>query len=160
MTVRAIFAADDEWGIGKDGTLPWPKNKEDLKWFRECTTGHIVVMGRSTWDDPQMPKPLPNRYNVVVSDRGVPHTDTQPDTTIPRNGVKSYLDNIDKDAWIIGGAKLLQSTLQYVDEVWISRIHGWYFCDTEINIGTEFKLFETNIYHDRNLLIQKYRKSE
>ena len=58
--IRAILAHDAYWGIGKDGDLPWPKNPDDLKWFKECTEGGVVVMGKTTWDS--LPnKPLPKR---------------------------------------------------------------------------------------------------
>lgn len=156
MTVRAIFAADDVWGIGKNGTLPWPKNKADLRWFRDCTEGHIVMMGRRTWQDPQMPKPLPNRYNIVVSNKGLGSKDTRPNMVISRDKVKSYLDNIERDVWIIGGAQLLQATLRFVDEIWISRISGNYRCDTHIDIS-ERSLYEKHYYLDKNLIIEKYR---
>lgn len=159
MTVRAIFAADDTWGIGKNGTLPWPKNSADLKWFRECTEGHIVMMGRRTWQDPKLPKPLPNRYNIVVSDRGLIANDTRPNMIIKRDQVKSYLDVLEKDVWIIGGAQLFQSTLPFVDEIWVSRIQGTYECDTFFEIHTsEFKLHKAVGYVDKNLLIEEYRR--
>jgi len=159
MTVRAIFAADYAWGIGKNGTLPWPKNSADLKWFRECTEGHIVMMGRRTWEDPKLPKPLPNRYNIVVSDRGIGSFDTRPNMVIKRDQVKAYLDLLEKDVWIIGGAQLFQSTLPFVDEIWVSRIRGTYECDTFFEIHTsEFKLHKAVSYVDKNLLIEEYRR--
>ena len=67
--ICSILAATNMGGIGNRGTLPWPHNKEDLAWFKKHTEGHIVVMGRNTWNDPKMPKPLPNRVNCVVSNR-------------------------------------------------------------------------------------------
>ena len=54
--ISSIFAIDASGGIGKDGSLPWPKDSEDLKWFRHNTTGDIVVMGKNTWMDPMMPR--------------------------------------------------------------------------------------------------------
>ena len=48
--MKAILAADTDWGIGKDGTMPWPHNSDDLAWFKECTIDSTVIMGRKTWD--------------------------------------------------------------------------------------------------------------
>ena len=159
MTVRAIFAADDTWGIGKNGTLPWPKNSADLKWFRECTEGNVVMMGRRTWEDPKLPKPLPNRYNIVVTDRGLGAQDDRPNMIIGRDRVKSYLDNIERDVWIIGGAQLLQSTLPFVEEIWVSRIQGIYDCDTFIEVSPfQFRLYEAHEYFDQKLSIEKHRR--
>jgi len=160
MTVRAIFAADDTWGIGKNGTLPWPKNSADLKWFRECTEGDVVMMGRRTWEDPKLPKPLPNRYNIVVSDQGIASHDTRPNIVIKRDQVKKYIDQFEKDVWIIGGAQLLRGSLPYVEEIWVSHIQGGIFdCDTFIEVSpSEFKLYESHDYLDKNLFIKKYRR--
>ena len=62
--IKAILACDEDWGIGKDGELPWPHNSADLKWFKENTTGGVVVMGKSTWDSLPF-KPLPKRENII-----------------------------------------------------------------------------------------------
>jgi dihydrofolate reductase len=43
--IKAILACDEQWGIGKDGDLPWPRNPADLKWFKESTLNDTVVMG-------------------------------------------------------------------------------------------------------------------
>jgi dihydrofolate reductase len=127
--IRAIFACDENWGIGKDNTLPWPHNPADLKWFKECTLGGVVVMGRHTWDS--LPnKPLPNRNNIVITSEVNP-------TYGPYHFVKydSYKSTVKQmsllqPVWIIGGARLLENSLDIVDEIWISRIQGIYDCDT------------------------------
>jgi len=50
--------------IGIDNTLPW-HYKEDLKHFKELTTGNVIIMGRKTFES--IGKPLPNRINVIIS---------------------------------------------------------------------------------------------
>jgi dihydrofolate reductase len=50
--------------IGNNGKLPW-NNPEDLKNFKQCTIGGIVVMGRKTYES--IGRPLPNRRNIVLS---------------------------------------------------------------------------------------------
>lgn len=157
--IRAIFACDSTGGIGKNGTIPWPKNREDLKWFKETTTGEIVMMGRKTWDDPMMPKPLPNRYNIVVSDREVIHG---PNMIVKRVDVEKYLNmfrDINKDVWIIGGGLLLSATVSMCDEIWISRISGDYDCDTRITIPDSFTLYDTHVSEVRDLQLEKYKNA-
>ena len=56
--ICTIFATDQMGTFGNRGTLPWPMDAEDMAWFREHTIDQIVVMGRKTWDDPKMKKPL------------------------------------------------------------------------------------------------------
>lgn len=129
--IRAILACDDNWGIGKNGTLPWPHNAADQRWFKETTMGGVVAMGKTTWDDPDMPKPLPGRNNVVITssekdkDNGSYHFikfDSAAESLIEMN----KLQNV----WVIGGAKLVESLLPIIDEIWLSRIQGTYDCDT------------------------------
>lgn len=121
--IKAILACDDNWGIGKDGRLPWPHNSADLKWFKRSTLNCAVVMGRGSWDG-GMPKPLPKRRNIVI-------------TNTPIEGVECYtLDKfksmyhlIEQPIFIIGGAKLVENAIDLIDEFWLSRINGAYDCD-------------------------------
>jgi dihydrofolate reductase len=88
--ICSILAATNLGGIGNRGTLPWPKQPNDMAWFREWTLNNIVVMGRRTWDDPKMPKPLPERVNYVVSSKHVDREYQHLVRWIPNNAV----DNI------------------------------------------------------------------
>ena len=126
--IRAILAHDAYWGIGKAGTLPWPHNPDDLKWFKECTDSGVVVMGRKTWES--LPrKPLPGRKNVIVSNTMKQQTDVevvQTDIYKSRLATINYTDNV----WIIGGAKLLEDSLDIIDELWLNDVGNDYNCDT------------------------------
>lgn len=129
--IRAILAHDAYWGIGKDGNLPWPKNSEDLKWFKETTLGGVVAMGKTTWDSlPEATKPLPGRNNVVVTS-SVKDKDG-PYHFLTFDKAKDHLLSMSKlqDVWIIGGAKLVESLLDVTDELWLNNVGGVYDCDT------------------------------
>jgi dihydrofolate reductase len=150
--IRAILAADINNGIGKNGTLPWPKNSSDLKWFRDCTINKAVVMGRKTWEDPKMPKPLPNRYNIVVSNSYIPEG---PNMIIRRSDdMERILKEMHTDVWIIGGANLLKSSLRLCEEVWVSRFKTDYKCDTFIDLKG-FKIYNNTEINGLN--IERYR---
>ena len=133
--ISAILACDDKGGIGKDGTLPWPKNQEDLAYFKRMTDGKTVVMGSSTWQSSGMPKPLPNRRNVVVTLSPVQHPGA--DDYIPYSG-SSLTDSIQRlkdwrgiePVFIIGGARLIEEVLFIIDSFYLTRIPGDYHCDT------------------------------
>ncbi len=158
MRIAAIFACDDNWGIGNAGDLPWPQNKNDLKWFKDNTMGSVVVMGKTTWDSlPERSKPLPGRNNIVVTssvkDKDGPYHFLTFDQARTHIRSMSALQNV----WIIGGAKLLESTLDILDEIWLSRIKGEYPCDTFLpkdRIIAEFEIYEH--YFDGVITIQKY----
>ena len=145
--IRAILACDDEWGIGKDGDLPWPHNPADLKWFKENTLGSYVIMGRKTWES--LPKrPLPKRHNVVVSSTEIEGAAY----TFNEEYQRRIVDlNYEFPVWIIGGAKLVESCLDIIDEVWLSRISGTYDCDTFLPrslIEEKFRLHVSELQND------------
>jgi dihydrofolate reductase len=65
--ITLIAAVARNGVIGKDNALPWHL-PEDLKHFKQLTTGHTVIMGRKTWESlPERFRPLPGRLNVVVT---------------------------------------------------------------------------------------------
>jgi dihydrofolate reductase len=131
--INAIFAVDFNGGMGFNGTLPWPHNAEDLQHFKELTTNHVVVMGRKTWDDPKMPKPLPNRTVYVATNRSISYA-------MPITGnIKDRLLEIEqqhpnKKIFVIGGAELLQESKPVLDRIYISHIKGAYRADTRIYV--------------------------
>ena len=135
--IRAILAHDKEWGIGKDGGLPWPKNSEDLKWFKESTSQSAVVMGRKTWDS--LPFKLPDRVNVVISSD---KTITGPDE-IYSNQFKEQIVELSYDLpiWIIGGATIIEQCLDIIDELWLNEVEGSYDCDTFLDEERIKKMF-------------------
>ncbi len=158
--ITAIFACDENWGIGKDGNLPWPQHKKDLEWFKTTTTGGVVVMGKATWDSlPENRKPLPNRNNIVVTssikDKDGPYHFVKIENISSMMKSMGVLQNV----WVIGGAKLFESTLDVIEEIWLSRIRDTYDCDTFLpkeKINELFDLYEH--YYDGSITIEKYRR--
>ena len=154
--IRAILACDDDWGIGKNNDLPWPHNPADLAWFKENTLNSTIVMGRNTWESLPF-KPLPNRHNVVVSNT----MRDQADAEVVRPDIyKSRLATINTsaDVWIIGGAQLINHSLNIIDEIWLSRIAGTYHCDTFLPkelIETTFSLMSSG--QDGDVYVDKWR---
>ena len=121
--MKLIIAFDPKGGIGYNGGLPWDKLQGDLPRFKELTTGKIVLMGRNTWDS--LPKkPLPNRTNWVKTSR-------------PVDGIKNPDDDAiakEREVWLIGGAKMVESHWQYINEIHASRTLIEYTCDTFIDL--------------------------
>lgn len=127
-------------GIGANGSLPWPFSKEDMKWFKDHTTNHVVVMGSKSWNDPKIKRPLPNRINVVVSrTKDFPWSDDIiNDINDISNLEKKYPDKI---IWICGGAQILQQTSNIVSKAFITRFHDNFNCDTFIDLDSYLKNF-------------------
>jgi len=142
--IKAILACDDTGGVSKDGTLPWPNNSTDLKWFKENTAGHVVIMGSTTWDDPHMPRPLPRRKNILVTTRkdDYPGADGYIKGELTSSIAKIAEDHPGIITWVIGGPNIIEQTLGVIDEFYISRIPGEYDCDTHLPLKKIESLFE------------------
>jgi dihydrofolate reductase len=155
--IRAIMACDRDFGIAKNGQMPWPRNSEDLKWFRTMTVGSCVLMGRKTWDS-DMPKPLLKRVNAVVSSMARDSFSVTPHCVVKPTDIENFLKNADRifSVWIIGGAHLLHSTLDYVEEIHLNRFTESYNCDTMLDIAAIRDRFdETQV--DGKLVFTKKR---
>jgi dihydrofolate reductase len=127
--VALIAAVADNGVIGKDGGLPW-RIPADLRWFRERTMGHHVVMGRKTWAS--IGRPLPGRTNVVVSrslDPSGPEgrEDESSGVTVV-DGLARALELAaiagDDEVFVIGGAELYRSALPLADRLYLTRVHA------------------------------------
>lgn len=132
--INAIFAADQYGGMGYQGTLPWPHNSSDLQYFKRLTEGHIVVMGRRTYDDPKMPKPLPGRSTYVISNRLIADSVHQLSGDIPNRILELERANPDQIIWVIGGADVLEQCESIYDRIYLTHFKGSYKIDTKINL--------------------------
>ena len=141
MSINVILATDQLGAIGLNGTLPWPQLKEDMKGFKETTSGHIVVMGRKTWDDPKMPKPLPDRINLVATSKILPHPGVTAIKDVQVRLRKIQQEYPDKEVFIIGGKALIESCISFVDKVYLTHIRGSFKADTFIDMRWLLKDF-------------------
>lgn len=118
--ISAIVAVDNNWGIGFNGDL-LEHIPEDLKYFKQLTSGCVVVMGRKTWDS--LPKkPLPNRLNIVITSQERHFEEMA--AFIPFSEAVSRLKRSPKeDDWfIIGGGQIYKELLPYCDRVYVTKI--------------------------------------
>lgn len=140
--IVAIFAVDAANGMGNQGAIPWPFNKEDMKWFKNATEGQIVVMGKKSWESPDMPKPLPKRHNVVFTNSII---DNEHITQIKGNVCEGlqWLQNKSPgmDVFVIGGANLLMQARPAIERAFVTRMPDKYTCDTFINLDNFLKGF-------------------
>jgi dihydrofolate reductase len=159
--IKAILACDDTGGVSKDGTLPWPNNPTDLKWFKDCTAGHVVVMGSTTWEDPHMPRPLPKRTNVLVTSRKEDYPGADGYISGDLNAELKELEETCPGliTWVIGGPNIIEQTLGVIDEFYISRIPGEYACDTFLPLKKIESLFElTTVIHETSVTFEIWEK--
>ncbi len=119
--MKAIVAVDLLWSIGKDGDLLFHIPK-DMKFFRETTSGKVVVMGRKTLDSFPGGRPLKNRVNIVLTR----------DPAFQREGVTA-VGSVDEalellqaydpdDVYIIGGESVYEAFLPYCDTALVTHV--------------------------------------
>jgi dihydrofolate reductase len=120
--ISLIVAADENNVIGHHGALPW-KLPADMKFFRETTKGHPVIMGRKTYAS--IGRALPGRQNVVVTrqeDFEAPGCKVV-NSLVDAIGVASMADGND-EIFVIGGGELYREVLPSADRVYLTRVHA------------------------------------
>ena len=128
-----IVAVAENGAIGRNNELLWHIS-EDLKYFKETTTGHPVIMGRKTYDS--LGRPLPNRTNVVIS-RTAEHIEG---CQIARSLEEAIaLFPADEEIFIIGGAQIYALALEVADRIYLTRVEHDYEGDTSFPAWDESK---------------------
>lgn len=112
--LKLIYAVSDNGVIGKDNALPW-RCPADLTHFKKTTDGHVIVMGRKTWESMDS-KALRNRINIVVTsqeDYEAPGAIVVKDITAAINAAQASIARGDiagmSDIFIIGGKSILEA---------------------------------------------------
>jgi dihydrofolate reductase len=121
MQISLIVACAENQVIGRNNQLIWHL-PNDLKRFRQLTTGHAVIMGRKTHES--IGKPLPNRVNLVVS-RNAEYT--SPGTTSCTHleqALQLCQHSGEKEVFVIGGEQLYKLALPLVDTIYLTLVHG------------------------------------
>jgi dihydrofolate reductase len=121
--IAYVVAVSSNNVIGNKGELPW-YIPEDLKHFKEITTGHTVLMGRKTFDSiiKRIGKPLPNRENIVITSQNLPpyeHVEYYP-------SIESALAKHSEDVYVIGGETLFKQMLDKVDTIYMTHVSKEY----------------------------------
>ena len=127
--MNAIAAVDVNWAIGNKNRL-LTSIPADMKFFREKTMGHVVVMGRKTLESFPNGLPLKNRVNIVltanrsyrVKDAIIVHTKEE-----LLEELKKYDSN---ELYVIGGGSIYEMLIQYCDTAYITKIDHAYAADT------------------------------
>ena len=120
-----IVAIAENYAIGKDNDLLWHIS-DDLKRFKQLTSGHTVVMGRNTWESLPF-KPLPKRKNIVLT--GNKDLQCEGATVVHSyNEVFSELTP-DEENFIIGGGRVYKDLLPYANKLHITWVYKSFDAD-------------------------------
>ncbi len=130
--ISIIAAVGKRGELGLNGDLVFHL-KEDMKYFRETTTGHPVLMGKTTFKS--IGRPLPNRQNLVVTH----HPEDLPDLVEPVRELRQFLEkNQDNETeiFVIGGASIYKEALPYAKIIYLTEV------DAESNADVFFPDFD------------------
>ncbi len=130
MNICFVVAMDRHRAIGRDNTLPWHL-PADLKYFRQLTSHHTILMGRKTYES--IGKPLPNRTNVVLTQRA----DYEAAGCEIAHSIEDALGLVTEDTlFVIGGAEVFRALFPIANRLYITWI------DHEFAADTYFPAFE------------------
>jgi dihydrofolate reductase len=118
--LKILVAFDENRVIGKNNALIWHL-PADLKRFKALTTGHVIIMGRKTFES--IGRPLPNRTTVVISRQ----QDLKIEGVILAHSVEEAIlkaKSISRgDIFIVGGAEIYQLSLPLADQILVTQLH-------------------------------------
>lgn len=167
MKVALIVAMDLDRGIGKNNDLMWHL-PADMKFFKETTSGHIVVMGRKNFESiPERYRPLPNRENVVLTRNVAYEAEGCLVFHSMEDCLKHYEGEDQKTVFIIGGGEIYRQalTLGVIDEMYITHVNKSYDADTffpafdliDWKVET-IKSHSSDEKHEAGFIVLKYSK--
>lgn len=127
--MNMIVAVDKNWAIGCDNKL-LVSIPADMKFFRETTSGHVVVMGRKTLETFPNGLPLKNRTNIVLT----ANKNYNGKGAIVVHSMDELMEELKKydsdDIYVVGGGKIYEQMLPYCDTVHVTKIDHAYEADT------------------------------
>ena len=124
-----IVAVDAKWGIGKDGDLLHPISA-DLKYFRQKTTGNVLVMGRKTLESFPNKKPLSNRVNIVLTT----NKNYEAEGVLLCHDLAELPEILkeygEKQIFVAGGGTIYEQLLPQCEKAYVTKIYHTYPADT------------------------------
>lgn len=161
--MKLIVAVDKNWAIGYRNEL-LVSIPADMRFFRDQTTGKVVVMGKNTLESFPGGKALKNRVNIVVA---LEKSYKAPDAIVV-NSIEDAIAEASKyntdDVYVIGGASIYKQMLQFCDTAYVTKIDHAYVADTyfpnldEDDSWQMTEISEEQTYYDLEYRFTKYEK--
>lgn len=143
IKVSIIAAISENRALGKNGKLLW-HIPEDMKRFKKLTEGHVIIMGRKTFES--IGKPLPNRINIVVTHNPavtILDRSSQDGNMFICQSLEEALEvakqKEEEEIFIIGGGQIYQQAMKYADKLYLTIVKGKFEADTFFPDYPEFK---------------------
>ncbi|HIR75379.1 MAG TPA: dihydrofolate reductase [Candidatus Choladousia intestinipullorum] len=163
--MNLIVAVDKNWGIGKNNKL-LVSIPADMKFFRETTSGRVVVMGRKTLESFPNGLPLKNRTNIILTK----NKDYHVKDAIVLHSVEEVMKELEQyeeeDIYVIGGDSIYRQFLPYCKVAHVTRIDHAYEADTffpDLDAQEEWEvtgISEEQTYFDLEYRFYRYEKKK
>lgn len=134
--ISIIAALDEKRGIGKDNKIPW-RIKEDLVRLANMTRGHVVILGRNSYESmagyyDKSGREMPAREYIVVTSNE--DFKSSRHNTYPAGSIKDALKRAEKsgedEVFIIGGSQIFNQTISLADKLYLTLVKEDFDCDT------------------------------
>ena len=162
--MNLIACVDSNWGIGYNNQL-LVRIPSDQKFFRQTTTGKVIVLGRKTLDSFPGGKPLKDRTNIVITTMKNPE---QRADEIYADSIEKCLEILkeykDEDIYICGGASIYKQFLPYCDTAYITKVERELSADSffpDLDKDDEWEMTEESeeqTYFDNTFYFTTYRR--
>ncbi|MBS4176639.1 dihydrofolate reductase [Lederbergia citrea] len=116
--ISFLWAEDENGLIGKNNDLPW-RLPADLKYFKDTTMGHPIVMGRKTYES--IGRPLPGRTNIILT-RSADYKAEGCLVFQSKDQLVEWIDSQESEVFITGGAEIFRLFLEEVDRLYVTKI--------------------------------------
>lgn len=139
--INIIVAADENNVIGKDNDLIWHL-PDDLRFFKQKTNGHPIIMGRRTFES--VGRPLPNRTNIIITRS----SDFKADGCVVVHSLDEALQVADQEEiFIVGGSDIYRQALPMAERVYLTRVHHRFEGDRHFpELGDEWLEIESVLH--------------
>lgn len=161
--MNLIVAVDENWGIGYQNKL-LISIPDDMKFFRETTSGNVVIMGKKTLLSFPNGRPLKNRENIVITHDKNFECDGATIVHSIEEALEAAKKFDTKNIYVIGGGSIYEQMLPYVDTAYVTYIDFAYQADTRfpnLDENDEWKLVEESeeqTYFDVEYYFRKYER--
>lgn len=163
--MNIIVAVDKNWAIGKNNKMMW-SIPADMRFFREKTLTHVVVMGRKTLESFPGGLPLKNRTNIVLTGNLQYHAAGTVVVHTLEELLKKLKEYEGEELFVIGGESVYRQLLPYCDTAYVTKIDHAYDADTyfpnldEMPEWTMTEVSEEQTSFDLEYVFSKYEKKK
>lgn len=149
MNISIIVAVAQNNVIGKDNRLIWHL-PADMKFFKEKTTGHCVVMGRKSYEAlPENFRPLPNRTNIIITRQNKYSEQGAVVLNSLEAAINFAREKGESECFIIGGGEIFREAIPLTNKIYLTKIFKKFEGDTFFPDLDETKWMQTE-YHEHH----------